>query len=456
MKKIFIVTCYLLLVSLSIPRLALAQESQNWATDQGVGGFWSAATSGQVNQEAWWAKSMLNTINFIGGALGGCNQEYDPECPADAGPGANGILASIVVNITTSPPVSSVEYLADLGKSLGIIPKEAYAQGLGFEGFMPILPLWKLFRNIAYLILVVIFVVIGFMIMFRKKLNPQTVISIQEAIPRIVVTLLLITFSYAIAGLVVDISELATRIIGNTFAEAGFIAVPDAKKTTEQKLEDLYTASTLKLVNPLRSPNKLTAKITETMGIDFPAYIPLLGTFSVIAKGVIWLLLWLASFYAMFKIFFALLIPYVSIILSVIFAPFQILVGAIPGSKGGVGNWLRDLLANVAVFPATFAMLCICAILKGYTSSLVGPKADWSVKKGQYGVVWAPATIGKEWGFILGDLISFGILLMTPNVVKMVKQLFEVKGVGFGEGAAAEVFKPIVTKIPGVKDIFAS
>ena len=35
------------------------------------------------------------------------------------------------------------------------------------------------------------------MIMFRSKLNPQTSVSIQLALPKIVVSLILVTFSYA-------------------------------------------------------------------------------------------------------------------------------------------------------------------------------------------------------------------------------------------------------------------
>jgi len=118
--------------------------------------------------------------------------------------GAIGGITNLIAAMYANPPASSVEYFADLGRNLGIV-KPAYAQGVGFEGLRPILPLWKAFRNIAYLFFTIIFVVIGFAIMFRVKLDPQTVISIQNAIPRIVVALILVTFSYAIAGLLIDL-----------------------------------------------------------------------------------------------------------------------------------------------------------------------------------------------------------------------------------------------------------
>ena len=52
--------------------------------------------------------------------------------------------------------------------------------------------------------MVIILIAAGFMIMFRVKINPQTVVSLQTMIPKLVITLLLVTFSYAIAGLVID------------------------------------------------------------------------------------------------------------------------------------------------------------------------------------------------------------------------------------------------------------
>ena len=100
-------------------------------------------------------------------------------------------------------PASTQAYIADVFKSAKIIPP-AQAQGIGFGALDPILQTWKTFRNLAYLFFVLIFLVIGFMIMFRHKINGQTVVTIQQAIPNIIVALLFVTFSYAIGGLLID------------------------------------------------------------------------------------------------------------------------------------------------------------------------------------------------------------------------------------------------------------
>lgn len=66
-----------------------------------------------------------------------------------------------------------MEYFADLGRNLGII-KPVYAQGVGATGLQPFLPLWKAFRNLAYIFYIIAFVYIGFAVMFRLKIDPAT------------------------------------------------------------------------------------------------------------------------------------------------------------------------------------------------------------------------------------------------------------------------------------------
>lgn len=104
-------------------------------------------------------------------------------------------------------PVDTQQFIAYYGQKAGIV-KPAYAQGIGFSGLSPILPLWRAFRNVAYGFLIFVLVVIGFMILFRMKIDPRTVISVQNALPRIIITLILITFSYAIVGLLIDVMYL--------------------------------------------------------------------------------------------------------------------------------------------------------------------------------------------------------------------------------------------------------
>ncbi|MCJ7826546.1 hypothetical protein MUP56_02945, partial [Patescibacteria group bacterium] len=122
--------------------------------------------------------------------------------------GADSALAFIYTN----PPASTYAFVRDMGQTLGFIPQSVNAQGIGFSGLTQLLPMWKAFRNIAYLLLAIFMIIIGFLIMFRKKIDPKTVITVQNALPNIVITLLLITFSYAIVGVLIDFMYLIIMI----------------------------------------------------------------------------------------------------------------------------------------------------------------------------------------------------------------------------------------------------
>ncbi|PIP80437.1 MAG: hypothetical protein COW84_05215, partial [Gammaproteobacteria bacterium CG22_combo_CG10-13_8_21_14_all_40_8] len=67
--------------------------------------------------------------------------------------------------------------------------------------------------------------------------------------------------------------------------------------------------------------------------------------------------------YSLFKLFFSLLMSYISILLGVIFGPFMLMLSALPGQKG-VSNWLKLMLSNIIVFPLTAGIFAIAGILK--------------------------------------------------------------------------------------------
>lgn len=408
--------------------------------------------AGGMNKQYFDAKTVEDIMQTIIVAVGGELVE-DKNCPPGQQcyrrqGGATAMAGNLVASLYVTQPASSVEYLADLGSRLGLA-KPAYAQGFGFEAFSPVLDLWKLFRNIAYLFFVVIFVIIGFMIMFRMKINPQTVIGIQNALPRIVVTLLLITFSYAIAGFIVDIGELTTRIVGNILVNGKILGLGDPTGS----LKDLLSSSVFKLVNPLRNVDDMVGAIRNTgVGTTMPKGLSWLAGLTV---GVVF---WLAGFYIMFKIFFALLGPYVSLILSVIFSPLQLLLGAIPG-KDALGGWLKQIIANTIVFPVAFAMLCISAILQsGPTLNKcdpnlswlggVGGSALWCTKADEVTQLWTP--IGINLGSAIGHIAGFGILFAIPKVTEIIKEALQYKPSIAGVAGAEEI-KAAFGRVPFIK-----
>src|SRR3989338_9197963 len=132
-----------------------------------------------------------------------------------------GYIGNIMIIPLANPPASGIAYIQESIQEAGFTPKAIAAEGIGFASIRPFLAIWKAFRNMAYLILVIAIIVIGFMIMFQFKIDPHSIISIENALPRIVATLLVITFSYAIAGLLIDATYLIILFVFQIFSSTG-------------------------------------------------------------------------------------------------------------------------------------------------------------------------------------------------------------------------------------------
>lgn len=368
-----------------------------------------------------------------------------------------GIIPSTVTYTASliNRPVKTVDYVAYVMQNTHLVP-QAYAQGVGFSGLSPILQVWKLFRNIVYFCFIIVFVIIGFMIMFRKKVSSNTIVTIQEALPRLIVTLLLVTFSYAIAGFVIDIMYFSIYLIAGVMTKAGFFN------------------NTSGVTNAIFSRNILNIGFTYLIGWTEPAgvaaesmgnlvSIGLGGLAGVAANVIFYLIFAVAIIIAVFKTFIQLVTAYIGIIFSAIFAPIQILPNAFPGSDA-FQKWLRGLIANAAVFPVAVSMVLLGLVLSttpglgdsgtaatafginttntgaagfdkdGFIPPLLFSSEIDSMNKG-----WAQ-TFGQSTGegsvSAIKALIGFGFIMMLPEVVKMTKKALEVKEEPYGDTAA--------------------
>ncbi len=347
-------------------------------------------------------------------------------------------------------PIKSSEYVADVLHNTGIV-KQAYAQGMGFSGLTPILQIWKGFRNLTYFIFILIFVVIGFMIMFRKKMGSNTIITIQEALPRIIVTLLLITFSYAIAGFVIDLMYLSIMIMMGLLEQAGVIV--NAKVAINTLFDRNIIGIGLSYFTGFTEP---AGQAAEAMGQLVSQAVG--GALGLATNVVFYLFFAIAVLIAVVKTFVQLVIAYVGIILSTIFAPLQLVGNAFPGNDS-FKKWFQGLIANAAVFPVACGMIVIGAAIGG--KSVILPTDKCAGENG-LAVVTQPENVGFEYkGFIppliysggMSDwnnntpgfgnksggsvnaakaLIGFGIIMMLPEVVKITKKTLEVKDEDYG------------------------
>ncbi len=388
----------------------------------------------------------------------------------DLSGGVLGSTTSLITALYTNPPVRTVNYIAYVGKGFGIVkPVNAQVVGSAARVLDPVLRLWEVSRNIAYLIMVIIFVVIGLMVMFRNRINPQTVITAQAALPGLVLGLILITFSYFMAAAISDTAFIGTNAVGYFFAAAQN-ELDDPQRTN--LVQHISVESMLSIFSPFLNiitwddASKALGAILEKMNGETQFYIRLLAGFisaqlisplsgaipppyGLIASPLInlvagvtvatfpttWvglMLSFIATFaliYQMLKLLLRLLASYLTIIFLTISAPFHFLAAALPGRQSIATGWMLKLLANILVFPAVLAVFYFVAFLMGqdYGGPLKVTQSNQMEESSFVPAVYAADKInivegtafplfgGLDLGFIK-ILLAFGALMALPKI----------------------------------------
>lgn len=433
--------------------------------------------------------------------------------------GAIGGMTNMISFLYT-PPIHTSDYFQNLAQNFGVT-KKTYAQevGTGFDGLKPLLSLWTVFRNIVYLVFVIVFIIIGMAVMLRVKIDPRTVMTIQNQIPKIIVGILLVTFSFAIAGFLIDLMWVFIHLIfglisgvsqdvaknvenlnpialqgksplGMGFVDlgglAGKVALPAVgivqnlfginPKPTDLILGGGALVDFMGFVtnffpgkSPISAGSPFNFLIDLVSGLGslwggfqvlklpeikatilgfggspgFLANLPFAIPFATLIHPfiqeflrvalpflIIYIIIFMSLLIALFRLWFVLLMAYVYILIDVVLAPFWIMGSLIPGSPISVSGWLRNLISNLAAFPATLGMLLLGKVFMDafktsqnpFTPPLIGDLGDPSM---------------------LSSLIGIGIIMMTPNVVNMLKAALKapkvdtggaMKGLGAGAG----------------------
>lgn len=380
-------------------------------------------------------------------------------------------------------PVSSGRYvIQDTLANAGFLPKAYAAEGIGMAGLRPFNKIWKVFRDVSFLLLIIMIVIIGFMVMFRMNINPQTVISLENALPRIVITMILITFSFAIAGFLIDLMYVLISLSISVLSKAD--PTIDANETTlnmitakgSHLMSSMYTKKFNFLGNAWQLGNALgdiTPPIINwllrgaafiiiilrawkfvhitwikslveslkditlfgfTLG-DLPELVnptihglivPILAVLSVfIGPAIILMILVMVTFFAVFfRIFFMLLFSYLRILLLVIFSPIILIFEVFPG-RNAFGFWFKSLIAEILVFPTTITLLVLGRVLTNLLGTVWIDNPNPRIQDSQ--IMSFPFLYGfSPNSFAL--LLGFGLMFSIPHIIKAMKELMGAKG----------------------------
>jgi len=348
------------------------------------------------------------------------------------------VAGHVIANLYHEQP-SSREYIADLLDNVGVPSvNRAYAQGTGYKAMSPFLVFWKGFRNLAYSLYIIMFVVVGIMIMLRTKVSAQAVITIQAALPNLLVTLLLITFSYAIVGFMIDLMYFLIYFVVYLISGLGVIQTP------LKAIDRLLSYSAWGVL--FEGRNSIVSGIAHAVD----SLLSGLGTGAVGVAGKVLAALPLAYLFvaiglaiAMIKLMIALIKSYVMLIVQTVTAPVQLLMNALPGSKA-FGNWLKKTASYLIPFPVAAVMFIFSAVLVGDPTQSTIFKDAFGSDANPFGIdstnefytqtndnIWLPPfTLTGATDLNAHDIlivIGYFIFTMTPAVVKMAQDWMQVK-----------------------------
>lgn len=306
-------------------------------------------------------------------------------------------------------------------------------QGTGID------EIWSFSRNLAYLGFVVIMIVIGFMIMFRNKIGGQALVTLGNTLPRIVVSLVLVTFSFAIIGLIIDISGVMMNVISNLLDSniaihrpfellKGTLGIGGTGATVGLNITSLAMIIAGSLIK-----GGLAGGVAGVVGAvivgGLVLFLVTLVILGVIIVGAI-------------KLWLALLKSYLGVLVNVIVAPFAIMMGALPGNDASIVNIFKSALRNAMVFPVAYAIVNLPYFLEPKQVNFNFPET----------LTNEAASGGDIGGFILAiaKVMAIYVAAQTPSFMKAI-----IPATASKSGAdASALIKEGFSKVPLVGGMF--
>jgi hypothetical protein len=297
----------------------------------------------------------------------------------------------VMTMFNSQPRIDVIAHLADEWVPGHKESRTVYASGFADLQESGIQPLWNFMRNLAYLGFVVIMIVIGFMIMFRHKIGGQMMVTVGNTIPRVVVSLVLVTFSFAIMGIILDFSGILMRL---TMGILGGVEIHNIWN---------LLIGTLGIVG-------VGIGIGGIVGGLIGFLNPLGFVVLAIAAIIIGFILW-----GVVKLWFTLIKAYFGLLINVITAPIVLMAGALPGNNAAIANLFKSALRNALVFPVAYAIVNLPFFLDSQPGNI-----NLSFPNTVFGE-GATQGIDIGWFFLsLAKVVAIYVAAQTPQFMKAI------------------------------------
>lgn len=352
-----------------------------------------------------------------------------------------------------SQPASGINYTASILNKLGVQTANAQEGGFGFNSLQPLQGIWAVSRNAAYALMTLAVIGLAFMIMFRTKISPQASVTVQSAIPRIIVGLLLITFSFAIAGFVIDLAYVIQGVIAALFSQSNLVEAEGANAVyLFNRMNDVTTGFMAygMIIVIIFLVLGAAATVIGGLATGGAAAVPIM-----IASMIVLLVVLLLFLIAVLKVFWLMLRTYVMILFHIIALPFAALGYVALPSGNSFMQLLKSLVGHVSVFVTISVVVMLSHLIfwnmstwssvgcQGcITESITNP---YQSSIGTFGGTLGVPAFSSVDTAAISVFIGLVILLMAPSVANNVRSMISTgrpAREGFslmGAGAAATV-----------------
>jgi len=323
-----------------------------------------------------------------------------------------------------------------------------------------IAPLWTRVINLAYVFFVLIMIIAGFMIMFRHKIGGQAMVTLGSVLPRVVIALVVATFSFAIAGIIIDLGGVLTALVNyilglDETASIAYLGKIVGSVTQGMSLGKIFTgfSAVLGLGALTQALGGIIAGVLATGPGGWATIIAGLATGAVVI-GIIGMVLIIIVFgiilFGAIKVLITLYKALFQLLLSVILGPIQITLSAIPGNSHMMKNWFLSVLRNVLVFPTVLFIVNVPNALMKYGEDinlrfphkLVNEATDYTTK----GL--------STTSFFFLVILKVFVLFYAAQAPKFLESLFPPQSKSMTEGMANA--QKSMSKIPFVGGMFKS
>jgi hypothetical protein len=354
---------------------------------------------------------------------------------------------SIASLIFADRPLSGISYVKEKITNLRLVPvAHAQAVGFGFDALTLVQEMWKSVRDIAFGLFVLVAIIFAFMIMFRVKISPQIVISVQSALPKIIIALILVTFSYAIAGFLIDFMYVVIGLVSvfmaplipvTWFQFVHYDALGVFNLLTVGFMSRgifglliLYLVPLLVLLVIMLLVSAVLA--VASGGIATPLIFVMLALIVVVM--IVMLVMFIKTIWALFKAF-------ANILLLTIFAPLQIALGVLVPNFG-FGQWVKNYLSNLSVFVVTGVLSLFAWIFEIMAWNQVFNGTTLTLSPTNSTNPWPPLLGSGNSANLLFLGVSFVLFTLIPKSTEIVQGLISGKPFAYGS-AIGEAMGPI-------------